>query len=89
MAKIKGEFDTTPEQEALLNEIFLPNINAERVANGDEPLADMDAYANWLLSVAVPDWAAKSKEKKVDDVADKYDAADPTVQAQVDALLEG
>ena len=89
MAKIKGEFDTTPEQEDLLNAIFLPDVNADRVADGLEPLADMDAYASWLLSIAVPDWAAKSKDKKIDDVAEKYESADAAVQAQIDALLEG
>ena len=30
MAKIRGEVDTTPEQERMLNKTFLPAMNAER-----------------------------------------------------------
>ena len=87
MAKIRGEVDTTPEQERTLNEIFLPEINAGRAAQDLPPLADMDEYASWLLGVAMPDWVGKSNEKKAKDTGDKYKDADPAVQAEIDALL--
>ena len=89
MAKIKGEVDTTPKQEATLNETFLPEINAARAAQSPPlaPLATMDEYADWLLGVAMPDWVGKSNEKKAKDTGDKYKDADPAVQAEIDALL--
>ena len=87
MAKIKGEVDTTPEQEATLNAIFLPEINAARAAQDLAPLATMDDYASWLLGAAMPDWVGKSNEKKAKDTGDKYAEADPAIQAQIDALL--
>ena len=87
MAKIKGEVDTTPKQEATLNAIFLPEINAARAAQGLPPLATMDEYADWLLGAAMPDWVGKSNEKKAKDTGDKYKDADPAVQAEIDALL--
>ena len=87
MAQIKGSVDTTPEQEATLNETFLPEINAGRAAQSLPPLADMDEYASWLLGQAMPDWVGKSNEKKAKDTGDKYKDADPAVQAEIDALL--
>ena len=87
MAKIKGSVDTTPEQEATLNETFLPEINAARAAQDLAPLATMDEYADWLLGAAMPDWVGKSNEKKAKDTGDKYAEADPAIQAQIDALL--
>ena len=88
MAKIKGEVKVTPEDEASLNELFLPEINAERAENDEEPLANMDAYADWLLAEAVPDWAQGARDKKSRDVGDLYDEADDETQKAIDDLLE-
>jgi len=89
MAKIRGEVDTTPEQEQVLNETFLPTINEDRAAQEPPlpPLADMDEYASWLLGVAMPDWVDKSKKKEAGEVAEAYEDADPVTQAEVDAIL--
>lgn len=87
MAKIKGEIDVTPEAERTFNELVLPDINAEREAQDEAPFANADDYASFVLSKAFESYVEQGKDKKKEDVADKYDAADPSVQAQVDALL--
>ena len=89
MAKIRGEVDTTPDQEATLNEIFLPEVNAQRATQDPplEPLADMDAYASWLLGEAMPDWVGKSKKKDALDIAELYEVADDATQNAVDDIL--
>ena len=89
MAKIKGEVDTTPEQEAYLNAIYLPEINAERAAQFPplDPLADMDEYASWLLGVSMPDWVNKSKKKDAVDVGTLYNDADAVAKKAVNDIL--
>ena len=89
MAKIRGEVDTTPDQERMLNKTFLPAVNEERAAQEPplEPLADMDEYASWLLGHAMPDWVEKSKDKDSKEVGDAYEEADLVTQAEVEAIL--
>lgn len=87
MAQIKGAVTVTPQEESLLNATFLVKVNAERKASGLSTFANMDAYADFILANALASYVSGVKEKKAKDVGDKYDAASPAVQAQVDALL--
>lgn len=83
---ISVTINTTTKQDNRLAE-FLASVNAGRVAQGDQPFADINALATDLLKSQLLSWVKSMDSLESDKVKSAYDSASNTAQNQVRALL--
>ncbi len=77
---------TTAKQDARLAE-FLSMVNAARVAQGEQPFADVNALSTFMLRDQLVSSVQSMDEKEAEQVKAAYNAATNAVQAQVRTLL--
>ena len=86
MATINLTFNTSAGQDAKLAKV-LARVNAERTSAEEAEFATIEEYFEWVLIEAVKSYVKRQDEVDEETLVSKYNAADPSVQAQVDALL--
>lgn len=88
MADISINFNTTPVQDVKLEKVLLA-INAERAA-ANPPLSEFQSiqgYLRFICIEAVKGYVSMQKSREDAERQSRYDAANATVRAQIDAAL--